>query len=447
MSAPENDPRLRDAAARDARPGHASGHAIDPDASPDVIEGQIDAKRADISRTLSQLENQFSPNRMMDYVRDNGGEVAENLGRSFKSNPVPFIVTGIGLAWLMSSTQGGSRGDADYRRYRSRYYGGAGRDDFDRAAYLDDHPDAYRDDFDFERYDRDAYSGAGARADAMAAFGGDVSNTTPYSTGGSSGGGYGGGSSDDDGPGLLDKARAKASEIGGSVSEGVDSMKERAGAGVDSLKDRAGSGRDAASEHYERMRTDARYRADTMRRDASRRYQAMRASGRDFGRDAGYRARRGAEQASDYLQEQPLVAAAVGIAVGALIGSLLPATRTEDRYLGEYGDEARSRAADVASERAELLKERAGQVAGDVRERAGQMASDVRQSAEQGLSQARGEIETQLESARKAAEGDVKRADAKADEAGRKAEAKVDEKTTTGGRTTTGGSTGGSTAG
>ena len=426
MSVPENDPRLRDAAARDTRDTPGGAHAIDPNASPDVIEGQIDAKRADISRTLSQLESQFSPNRMMDYVRDNGGEVAENLGRSFKSNPVPFIVTGIGLAWLMSSTQGSNRGggssqDADYRRYRSNYYDGRqgqGPDGSGRAAYRDDHPDGYRDDYDFDSYDRDAYSGAGARADARAAFGSDVSDTTPYSSG-DSGGSYGSasgssstGSSDDDGPSLLDKARAKASEIGDGIGDGVDSMKQR-----------AGSGRDAASEHYERMRTDARYRADTMRRDASRRYDAMRSSGRDM----GYRARRGAEQASDYLQEQPLVGAAVGIAVGALIGSLLPATRTEDRYLGEYADEVKGEAASAASEQAERLQERAGQV-----------ASDVRQSAEQGLSQAREQAEKGMQDAREQAEGGVEKADAKADRAGKDAQAKVDDKTTTGGGSTQG---------
>ena len=427
MSARDTDPRLRDAAARDARTDDR--HHIDPDASPDVIESQIDAKRADISRTLSQLEQRFSPNQVMDYVRDNGGEVAENLGRSFKRNPVPFIFTGIGLAWLMSTSRDASSQDdeANYRRYRSNYYGG-GRDrdgSSGRPAYLDDHSDGYRDDYDFDRYDRDAYSGGGTRADAVAAFGDDVSDTTPYSSrqagyaGGTTGGGTTGGTggamgddSGDDGPSLLDKARMKASEIGDSVSEGIDSMKEG-----------AGSGRDRASEHYERMRTDARYRADTFRRDSARRYEAMRRSGRDYGQ----RARRGAEQASDYLQEQPLVAAAVGIAVGALIGSLLPATRTEDRYLGEYADDFRDEASQIAAERGE-----------QVRDKAVGVMHDVTDSATRGIEQARKQAEEGMKQARETAEGDVDRADAKADEKGEQAQAKVDDETTTGGSSTTG---------
>ena len=417
MNVPENDPRLRDAAAR-----AENRHPIDPDAPPEVIESQIDAKRADISRTLSQLEQRFSPNQMFDYVRDNGGEVAENLGRSFKRNPVPFIVTGIGLAWLMSTTQGGARDDRDYRRYRSHYYGDGGRyayddDDYGEARYG---RDAYgRDPYDRGPYDRDDFAGSGmdeydraaARADAAAAFGSGTSDTTPYASRQSAyaAGGPVGADADGDDEGLLDKARAKAGELGESVSDGVDSLKERVGAG-----------RDRAADHYERMRTDARYRADSLRRDASRRYAAMRASGRDAGYRARYRARRGMDQASDFLQEQPLVAAAVGIAVGALIGSLLPATRTEDRYLGEYSDEARGRAADLASERAEQLRDEAGRV-----------ARDVRESAEQSLSEARRTAEDKLEQTRREAERGIERADAKADEQGARAEAKVDERTTT----------------
>ena len=272
MSAPENDPRLRDAAARKRYPTDET--AIDPDASPSVIESQIDAKRADISRTLSQLEQRFSPNQMVDYVRDNGGEMAQNLGRSFRDNPVPFIVTGVGLAWLMSSTQGRggmSREESDYRRYRSRYYG-------DDARYA------------YDDYDRDPYQGgmdeterARVRADAMAAYGATsyrtgVTDTTPYSTDRQGFASRDAGSSDD-GESLLDKARAKAGDIGdnigdrvdslkGSVGDGVDSIRGGVGDGVDSIRGSVGDGRDRAGEHYERMRTDARYRAETLRRDA-----------------------------------------------------------------------------------------------------------------------------------------------------------------------------------
>ena len=424
MSAPENDPRLRDAGARAENRQH-----IDPDAPPDVIESQIDAKRADISRTLSQLEQRFSPNQMMDYVRDNGGEVAENLGRSFKRNPVPFIVTGIGLAWLMSTTQGSDRARDDYRRYRSSYYGpGGGRDDHD---YGRDPYDDFREDVDYDLDDRSRASAVGAYG-ASGGYGasGDYGARRP---------GYAYAARDDDsdgddGPGLIDKARAKASELGESVSDGVDSLKESAGDGRDRVSegyDRAGRSlaerRERAAAHYERMRTDAGYRAESLRRDAGRRYRAMRASGRDAGYRARLQARRGMDEASEFLQEQPLVAAAVGIAVGALIGSILPATRTEDRYLGEYSDDVRGRVAETASEQAERLKHEAAST-----------ARDVRESAEQSLSEARRTAEDKLKEARERAEEGVERADAKADEQGRKAEAAVDEKTTTGGSTAPG---------
>ncbi len=408
MSNHANDAAHRDAEARRMnRSGAHDEHHIDADASPDVIESQIDAKRADISRTLSQLEQRFSPNQMMDYVKDNGGEIADNLGRSFKRNPVPFVLTGIGLAWLMSSTRGAGS-DADYDRYRSRYYGDDARDRFD-------------DDYGYDTAYAPAYD-----AEYSANRAGGVSDTTPYARGGyasgtgttyATGTGHGSGSADtgdDDGPSLLDKARAKASELGDGIGDGVDSMKRR-----------ASSARDGSAEHYERMRTDARYRAETMRRDASRRYASMSASGRD----AAYRARRnmksGMESASDFLQEQPLVAAALGIGIGAVLGALLPATRTEDRYLGEYSDEARDRASDVAAEQAERLRGEAERV-----------AHDASESVQHGLENARKTAESELEKARVQAESGVKDAGAKADEKGAQAEAKTQQKVSDGSTTT-----------
>ena len=292
--------------------------------------------------------------------------MAENLGRSFKRNPVPFIVTGVGLAWLMSTTQGGGpRSGSDGRSYRSRYYGGSDYGYDDRDDYYDEYgptraygrdPYDRQDGADLYTPDRDRYA-------TGSTLGAGVSDTTPYGAGGRSSypattgsttGSTMGSTDDGDDESLMDKARAKAGEIGDSVGDSVDSMK----AG-------AAERRARASAHYERMRTDARYRADTMRRDASNRYAAMRASGRDAGYRARRRAGQGMDDASEFLQEQPLVAAAIGIAVGALIGSLLPATRTEDRYMGEYADDVRGQAADAASEQAERLKGEAARVARD----------------------------------------------------------------------------------
>jgi hypothetical protein len=45
----------------------------------------------------------------------------------------------------------------------------------------------------------------------------------------------------------------------------------------------------------------------------------------------------------DTLQEQPLVLGAIGLAVGAPIGAALPATETEDEWMGHTRDQVKER--------------------------------------------------------------------------------------------------------
>ncbi len=74
---------------------------------PDVLQSEIDATRADLDRTLDALQARLSPGQLLDQalglVREHGGEMARNLGTSVKQNPVPMMLTGIGLVWLMAS--------------------------------------------------------------------------------------------------------------------------------------------------------------------------------------------------------------------------------------------------------------------------------------------------------------------------------------------------------
>src|SRR5690606_38319629 len=61
-----------------------------------------------LGRTVDALERRLSPGELVDQAlgmaREHGGEFATNLGRSVRNNPVPVILTGIGLAWMMASS-------------------------------------------------------------------------------------------------------------------------------------------------------------------------------------------------------------------------------------------------------------------------------------------------------------------------------------------------------
>lgn len=75
--------------------------------SPEQIEREIDAQRASIGNIVDQLESKFTPGQMFDQawglMQNNGSTFITNLGTSVRNNPVPAVLTSVGLLWLMMS--------------------------------------------------------------------------------------------------------------------------------------------------------------------------------------------------------------------------------------------------------------------------------------------------------------------------------------------------------
>ncbi len=70
------------------------------------IEREVERTRARLSDTLDELRDRMSPgqvvDQLVDYARDTGGgEFVRNLGRSMRDNPLPILLIGTGIAWLM----------------------------------------------------------------------------------------------------------------------------------------------------------------------------------------------------------------------------------------------------------------------------------------------------------------------------------------------------------
>ena len=84
--------------------------------SPAELEREVRESRADVERTLDAIQDRLSPGQLVDqvarYMRDNGGEFARNFGDTVRQNPVPVVLVGVGLAWMML----GSRRDVDLPR-------------------------------------------------------------------------------------------------------------------------------------------------------------------------------------------------------------------------------------------------------------------------------------------------------------------------------------------
>ena len=76
---------------------------------PAELEREADRARDALEDTLFELEQRFSPSELYDRfssaVKENGGEFGTNLLTQVRSNPVPTIMAGIGLAWLMASSK------------------------------------------------------------------------------------------------------------------------------------------------------------------------------------------------------------------------------------------------------------------------------------------------------------------------------------------------------
>ena len=97
-----NSPDLSQA---DSRATAATGTNISDD--PDTIERNLDRTRERLDHTLDALQAKFSPGQMLDrgldLLKRNGGELAANFGEQIKRNPMPLLLTGVGMAWLIGS--------------------------------------------------------------------------------------------------------------------------------------------------------------------------------------------------------------------------------------------------------------------------------------------------------------------------------------------------------
>lgn len=122
-----------------------SGQTTDPgQRSAAEIERDVETTRARVSGTLEELREKASPGQLfeqvLDYARHSGGrEFARNLGQSIRDNPMPLLLIGAGIGWMMMSGPShgangrGWRHERDVRSWR----GGSGRSAHDGTSHGD----------------------------------------------------------------------------------------------------------------------------------------------------------------------------------------------------------------------------------------------------------------------------------------------------------------------
>lgn len=300
--------------------------------SPEQLEREINESRAHLTETLSQLEQRFSPGQIFDqvlsYGKANGGDFSRNLVDTVKSNPVPTLLTVLGVSWMMMAQ---NRPRTQY--IQRPYYG----DPTERAGDM-----GYVGDFDEPT---NASYGVDPAYDP--AYGDGLSDSSLAGSAGFESEGYWDGNTEG-----SDAAGGKGERLKGKAAD---------------LKDQSGQRWNEAKHRLSEQRRHAQHRLHSARQHAGERWHR----GSDAMHERAEWARQGlshqAQRASDgfeyMLREQPLALGAVGIAFGALIGALLPTTRREDELMGDKRDQLASQALDTTREAYESAKETGARVA------------------------------------------------------------------------------------
>jgi len=291
--------------------------------SPEQIEREIERTRAEMSETINEIGERFSPKHIKQRFKEDMKHRAKGAGSSFvdliRDNPIPSLFTGIGLAWLAMKGRERSSSD-DY--YDSSYYGRYPRYERRRyrSAYVYGEPGYYGDEYldpDATAYESDFYRG-----------------------------------------------------------EDEQSLRSRTGEKAQEVKERASEmGQQAADKARE-----VQHRAGDMAHEAKERISR-------FGDQAGYRARRTKSQLEYQMEENPLAVGAVALGIGAAIGLMLPGTRKEDEWMGETRDqlfdEARQRAESTFEQVKEVAKESTERIKDEVVSSAERIKDEAKDSTEQ----------------------------------------------------------------
>lgn len=274
--------------------------------SPEEIEADINKTRSHLDDTLSDFQERFSSDHMMhsamEYVKsDSARDYFSNLGRSVRDNPMPAALIGVGIGWLIYSSNSSSRGSVpnhfnDKRQKRARH----------AAAETTPQTHEYDELYDEPLFDEPLYS-EGASIDQHRQ-----------------------GQSSSDSGGLGQRAKGALHEAG----------------------DRARN-----------MKSGAGERAHNMKSGASDRMQRMRQGSSDRFNDASSKARDAGSWLSDMAHENPVAAGALGLAAGALLGSLLPTSRAEQRAMGDTRDHLVDRASEMGSEQLDRASDKAQEAA------------------------------------------------------------------------------------
>lgn len=268
----------------------------------DNLEESLEADRANLRETLSAIEEKMSPGRMIDeamsYFQTGPKEFASLLGDQVKSNPMPILLTGVGLAWLMASGSGSKSAPAASD---------------DMSGLMDDDHDAWM------TYDR------------ITQFELDCSRMPdePH----------------DDWQTRLHASRASALGLQQNPDEDETGFRARVGQAADAARSKGAAARD-------RVRNTLKGAKES----GSRMMHDGKAAISDLGHKGQAQGQSALHAATQLHESNPMVTGAMAIALGAMLGALIPQTEREEAALGDVADRGLEKVASAAQAATEALQ-------------------------------------------------------------------------------------------
>lgn len=348
--------------------------------TPEQIERDIERERMDLKQTINGIQDRFSVDGVVrevsDQLREHGGDIGRTVSRSVKENPMALALTGVGLAWMIFGQNRPAPRSVEAHRPRHLH----------QNRHVAHSTDLDDDDYDYDdrvAVARTTHTQRPARPVPLPAGPEWSRPVTPSDFDDHD---------EDSGPGMMDKAKDKASAAGDAVKSGLSS----AGDSVANAKSAVGGAASSAASSTSGAAGAVRNRARGVYSDASARARLMRermAAGTESlseearerviaareramqARDDAARAlRNSGDKAADFYEDHPLVVGAFAFAIGAAVAGALPRTRTEDEYLGSRSDEL----FDEAERIFETEKARASKVADAALKEAKTVISDTK---------------------------------------------------------------------
>ncbi|MBO1073320.1 DUF3618 domain-containing protein [Roseomonas marmotae] len=349
------------------------------------IEADVEQTRARVTQTIDALRDSMSPGQIMDqvvdYARGSGGaEFVRNLGTSVRDNPLPVLLIGAGIGWMLLGSQ-----------------------------------------------NRTAPHQQAVPLQPQRALPPPSPSTRMHVVHQASGPGITDRVSDATAS-LRDGAEGVASSVGSAIGSAASSARDALGAAASAASDAASSMAGAASGMAGSVGDALGSANDTAR---AYRHDATHMAGQGWNSAMGSASQYGGQMShglNRMASEQPLLLGALGLAVGAALGALLPRTQTEDRLMGDASDAMTSQLGGMAQEQYEQAKEVVTDRVQEVRSKLSGSAPSASSLGDTVADVARGVRETVTDAARDLGDTAKSGIDKGAAQAGLEKQDKTDDK-------------------